>query len=231
MYPDCLNDLFICITWIFDQESLYLIELTIQTQASNTHVLDTHVIPTHLNETTINQITTLLRNKPQRHAIPIHLQAHLPCHGRPSRANDDAINDAHNNPYTDTDTVLLLLLLMIITIITMIVTILIMIMILNIKQQLIMILLLLLLLLIIILIILTIINKTLISSSFLDSLRGSSVKVGTIQRRLAWPLRKDDTHKSRSVNNNQLIFPVTVDLLEQHPDSLTPFCQEVYRSA
>ena len=36
---------------------------------------------------------------------------------------------------------------------------------------------------------------------FLDSLRGSSVKIGTIQRRLAWPLRKDDTHKSRSVNN------------------------------
>ena len=35
----------------------------------------------------------------------------------------------------------------------------------------------------------------------LDSLRGSSVKIGTIQRRLAWPLRKDDTHKSRSVHN------------------------------
>ena len=35
---------------------------------------------------------------------------------------------------------------------------------------------------------------------YLDSLRGSSVKIGTIQRRLAWPLRKDDTHKSRSVN-------------------------------
>ena len=34
-----------------------------------------------------------------------------------------------------------------------------------------------------------------------DSLRGSSVKIGTIQRRLAWPLRKDDTHKSRSVNS------------------------------
>ena len=33
-----------------------------------------------------------------------------------------------------------------------------------------------------------------------DSLRGSSVKIGTIQRRLAWPLRKDDTHKSRRVN-------------------------------
>ena len=29
-----------------------------------------------------------------------------------------------------------------------------------------------------------------------DSLRGSSVKLGTMQRRLAWPLRKDDTHKS-----------------------------------
>ena len=28
-----------------------------------------------------------------------------------------------------------------------------------------------------------------------------SVKIGTIQRRLAWPLRKDDTHKSRSVTN------------------------------
>ena len=35
----------------------------------------------------------------------------------------------------------------------------------------------------------------------LDSLRGSSVKIGAMQRRLAWPLRKDDTHKSRSVNN------------------------------
>ena len=36
---------------------------------------------------------------------------------------------------------------------------------------------------------------------WLDSLRGSSVRIGTIQRRLAWPLLKDDTHKSRSVNN------------------------------
>ena len=32
---------------------------------------------------------------------------------------------------------------------------------------------------------------------FVDLLRESSVKIGTIQRRLAWPLRKDDTHKSR----------------------------------
>ena len=30
--------------------------------------------------------------------------------------------------------------------------------------------------------------------------RGSSVKIGTIQRRLALPLRKDDTDKSRSVS-------------------------------
>ena len=36
----------------------------------------------------------------------------------------------------------------------------------------------------------------------LDPLRRfPSVKIGTIQRRLAWPLRKDDTHKSRSVTN------------------------------
>ena len=35
----------------------------------------------------------------------------------------------------------------------------------------------------------------------LDLLLESSVKIGTIQRRLAWPLRKDDTHKSRSVTN------------------------------
>ena len=32
-----------------------------------------------------------------------------------------------------------------------------------------------------------------------DSLRGSFVKIGTTQRILAWPLRKDDTHKSGSV--------------------------------
>jgi len=41
----------------------------------------------------------------------------------------------------------------------------------------------------------------------LDSLRGSSVKIGTIQRRLAWPLRKDDTHKSRSVNISFIDVP------------------------
>ena len=34
----------------------------------------------------------------------------------------------------------------------------------------------------------------------LDSLRVSSMTIGTTQRRLAWPLHKDDTRKSRSVN-------------------------------
>ena len=29
----------------------------------------------------------------------------------------------------------------------------------------------------------------------------TSVKLGTAQRRLAWPVRKDDMRKSRSVNN------------------------------
>ena len=42
-------------------------------------------------------------------------------------------------------------------------------------------------------------SRHLVRSRCLNSLRGSSVKIGTIQRILAWPLRKDDTHKSRSV--------------------------------
>ena len=40
----------------------------------------------------------------------------------------------------------------------------------------------------------------------LDSLRGSSVKLGTVQRRLAWPPRKDDAHKSRNVNKVHPLF-------------------------
>ncbi len=35
--------------------------------------------------------------------------------------------------------------------------------------------------------------------SLQDSLRGSSVKIGTIQKILAWPRIKDDTHKSKGV--------------------------------
>ena len=34
-----------------------------------------------------------------------------------------------------------------------------------------------------------------------DGLRGSSVKIGTIQMILAWPPRKDDTHKPRGVTD------------------------------
>ena len=33
-----------------------------------------------------------------------------------------------------------------------------------------------------------------VQHNIMDSLRGSSVNIGTTQRRLAWPLRKDDTH-------------------------------------
>nr|KJB65083.1 hypothetical protein B456_010G079800 [Gossypium raimondii] len=36
---------------------------------------------------------------------------------------------------------------------------------------------------------------------------GTSDKIGTIQRRLAWPLRKDDTHKSRNCPNIFDFFP------------------------
>ena len=36
----------------------------------------------------------------------------------------------------------------------------------------------------------------------LDSLRGSSVNIGTMQRKLARPLRSDNTHTSRNVNNS-----------------------------
>ena len=39
------------------------------------------------------------------------------------------------------------------------------------------------------------------SVSCTDSLRGSSANIGAMQRRLAWPLRKDDAHKSRSASN------------------------------
>ena len=41
---------------------------------------------------------------------------------------------------------------------------------------------------------------------YLEPLRRSSAKIGTIQRRLAWPLRKDDTHKSRMYLFFFLIF-------------------------
>ena len=34
-----------------------------------------------------------------------------------------------------------------------------------------------------------------------DPLRGSSLRIGATQRKLAWPLRNNDSHRSRSVNN------------------------------
>ena len=48
----------------------------------------------------------------------------------------------------------------------------------------------------------------------MDPLRGSSVKFGTVQRGLAWPLRQDDTHKSRSVNK----FMAQAQQLRQQAD-------------
>ena len=38
----------------------------------------------------------------------------------------------------------------------------------------------------------------------MDSLRGSCAKLGTMRRILAWPLRKDDTHKSKSITKSPL---------------------------
>ena len=51
-------------------------------------------------------------------------------------------------------------------------------------------------------ILLTLMNntRTMVNSCVSDSLQGSSAKLGAIQRIFAWPLHKDDTHKSRSVN-------------------------------
>ena len=46
----------------------------------------------------------------------------------------------------------------------------------------------------------------------------SSDKSGTIQRRVAWPLRKDDTHKSRSVPNSMVLETWLSVLLSFAPD-------------
>ena len=37
-------------------------------------------------------------------------------------------------------------------------------------------------------------------ASRLEPRKRSSAKIGTIQRRLAWPLRRDDTHTNREVH-------------------------------
>ena len=59
------------------------------------------------------------------------------------------------------------------------------------------------------------ISAGIISVGRLDSLRGSSVKIGAIQRRLARFLRKDDTHKSRSVNNIMMRLAKVLSVLSQ----------------
>ena len=70
----------------------------------------------------------------------------------------------------------------------------------------------------------------------LDPLRRSSVKIGTIQRRLAWPLRKDDTHKSRSVTNFFKIFFFVMLMTSDtccfrlQPYRQRPYCVECTRS-
>ena len=56
------------------------------------------------------------------------------------------------------------------------------------------------------------------------SLRGSSVKIGTIQRILAWSLRKDDTHKSRSVHNFLFVYNNFNFMNICHLGSVTALC-------
>ena len=54
----------------------------------------------------------------------------------------------------------------------------------------------------------------------LDSLQEPSGKIGTIQRRLAWPLRKDDTHKSSGSGSGS----DCCDLTRQGPEARTIIC-------
>ena len=54
--------------------------------------------------------------------------------------------------------------------------------------------------------------------------QGSSVKIGTIQRRLAWPLRKDDMHKSRNVN----ISTPPARMRQTDPPSNPAACREPF---
>ena len=43
--------------------------------------------------------------------------------------------------------------------------------------------------------------RRLFLTPFFECFQGSSIKTGTIQRKLAWPPRKDDAIKSKSINN------------------------------
>ncbi|CAN7028879.1 unnamed protein product, partial [Brassica rapa subsp. trilocularis] len=58
---------------------------------------------------------------------------------------------------------------------------------------------------------------------------GTSDKIGTIQRRLAWPLRKDDTHKSRNGPN----FFFSFFFANRSPSSSSPstICRTIASSS
>ena len=68
---------------------------------------------------------------------------------------------------------------------------------------------------------------------FLDSLRGSSVLCGTRQRRLAWPLRKDDTHKSKSVSTFLILLPkfLMISLGEHDMSSLKQLPHPLHKAS
>ncbi|KAF1897113.1 hypothetical protein Lal_00034815, partial [Lupinus albus] len=53
---------------------------------------------------------------------------------------------------------------------------------------------------------------------------GTSDKIGTIQRRLAWPLRKDDTHKSRNGPNFFLPFSLSCSYEFLKPEQHSSAC-------
>ncbi|KAJ0964333.1 hypothetical protein J5N97_029455 [Dioscorea zingiberensis] len=54
----------------------------------------------------------------------------------------------------------------------------------------------------------------------------TSDKIGTIQRRLAWPLRKDDTHKSR--NGPNFFFNLFSLVRVHRPQTLVLQCWNPY---
>ncbi|CAM6015142.1 unnamed protein product [Sphagnum balticum] len=53
--------------------------------------------------------------------------------------------------------------------------------------------------------------------SYLFVFSETSDKIGTIQRRLAWPLRKDDTHKSRNGPNFFAPFLSSLNFINEAP--------------
>jgi len=61
-----------------------------------------------------------------------------------------------------------------------------------------------------------------------ESRKRSSVKFGTIQRRLAWPLRKDDTHKSR--RNRLFFFLIPLFFFSESPSFVRPSTTRKYYS-